>query len=242
MIRRTLMIVTVAAAATAAAFAAISADDAKRIAFDNAGISAADVSRLSVRQDYEDGRRIYDVEFLAGGSEYDYEIGYEDGRIYSFDQETEYSFTSTMQNVDNSSALAIALADAGFAEKDVSRTKVKRDYDNGFVKYEVEFRSKTHEYEYDISESGLVLSSSYEVRSRAKSNRSSTLITADAAKAVMQNLVPGSSLDEIYVRRDFDDGVYTYEGSIYSGEYEYEIAVDAATGEVLEYSKELLFY
>lgn len=236
------MIITVAAAATAAAFASISADDAKRIAFENAGVSEQDISRLSIHQDYEDGRRIYDVEFLAGSSAYDYEIGYDDGRIYSFDQETEYSFASAMQNVDNSTALAIALADAGFREKDVSRTRVKRDYDDGFVKYEVEFRTKTHEYEYEIGESGLVLSSSYEVRGKVKSNRSSTLLPAEEVKDAIAKLVPGAVSDEVFIRRDFDDGIYTYEASIYSGEYEYEITVDAATGSILEYSKELLFY
>lgn len=236
------MIMTVAAAASAAAFAAISADEAKRIAFEGAGVTAEEVSRLSVRQDYEDGRRIYDVEFIADGSKYDYEIGYEDGNIYSFDRETEYTFLSTAANVDSNTALSIALADAGFAEKEVSRTKVKRDYDDGLLKYEVEFRTNDNEYEYEIGENGLILSSSYEVRGRVQSNRNKTLLQLEEAEKLIQQVVPGSTLEEIRIKRDFDDGIYTYEGSIYSGEYEYEVTLDAATGKVLEYSKELLFY
>ncbi len=47
-------------------------------------------------------------------------------------------------------AKAIALADAGFSEQDVTFTKIGKDMDDGIMKYEVEFIAGDKEYSYDI--------------------------------------------------------------------------------------------
>ena len=62
---------------------------AKEIAFTDAGISAEQVQYLSSKMDYDDGKAVYDVEFVVNGVEYDYEIDAVSGTILSVDQEAD---------------------------------------------------------------------------------------------------------------------------------------------------------
>lgn len=61
----------------------ISKDKAKSAAFSHAGVSSA--KNVSVILDKEDGK--YDVEFIAGGYEYDYEINARTGKIIEYDRD-----------------------------------------------------------------------------------------------------------------------------------------------------------
>ena len=55
-------------------------------------------------------------------------------------------------------AIAIALADAGFEETQVSRLRAEFDFDDGIPEYDVEFVQDGREYEYEIhAESGKIL-------------------------------------------------------------------------------------
>ena len=67
--------------------ALLTKDEARDIALKHAGLSAADVSRLRVEFDYDDGRPEYDVDFRHGNYEYDYEIHAETGKIITSDKD-----------------------------------------------------------------------------------------------------------------------------------------------------------
>ena len=69
------------------AAAPITEDQAKTIALEHAGVAEQDTSRLTVRQDWDDGRQEYDVEFHVGYIEYEYEIDAASGKILSFDKD-----------------------------------------------------------------------------------------------------------------------------------------------------------
>lgn len=62
---------------------------AKEIAFTDAGISAEQVQYLWSKMDYDNGKAVYDVEFVVNGVEYDYEIDAVSGTILSVDQEAD---------------------------------------------------------------------------------------------------------------------------------------------------------
>lgn len=65
----------------------ISEDKAKSIAFDHAGVKAADVKFLKAELDRDDLIVHYDVEFVAGNFEYEYEINAESGKVVASDKE-----------------------------------------------------------------------------------------------------------------------------------------------------------
>lgn len=53
-------------------------------------MSASKATFVRAHLDYEDGRRVYDVEFYSGSKEYDYEIDAASGDILSWDYDAEY--------------------------------------------------------------------------------------------------------------------------------------------------------
>lgn len=70
----------------------ISEDEAKSIAFEDAGVNAADVTRSRVSRDFDDGRQEYDVDFYVGTQEYEYTISAEDGTILDKDTDIDNDF------------------------------------------------------------------------------------------------------------------------------------------------------
>ncbi len=67
--------------------AKITADKAKEIALSHAEITASDAAFIKAELDYDDGRLIYDIEFVAKNIEYEYEIDADSGKIIDFDKE-----------------------------------------------------------------------------------------------------------------------------------------------------------
>ncbi|MBQ6390378.1 MAG: PepSY domain-containing protein [Eggerthellaceae bacterium] len=65
----------------------IGEDAAKEIALTDAGVAEADCTELNVHLDTDDAVVHYDVEFKAGGSEYDYDIDPATGNILKSDSE-----------------------------------------------------------------------------------------------------------------------------------------------------------
>ncbi|MBR3835969.1 MAG: PepSY domain-containing protein [Clostridia bacterium] len=65
----------------------ISADKAKSIAYEHASVKAADVRFSKAELDRDDLIVHYEVEFVAGNFEYEYEINAESGKVIAFDKE-----------------------------------------------------------------------------------------------------------------------------------------------------------
>ncbi len=63
----------------------ITADEAKAIVLNHAGLTEAEVTFTKTKLDYEDGIKVYEVEFKNGRTEYEYEINAATGEIVSFD-------------------------------------------------------------------------------------------------------------------------------------------------------------
>lgn len=65
----------------------LTADDAKAIAVEHAGLVGQQLSRLRAEYEIDDGVPQYDVEFYHNGIEYNYEIHADTGKILSFDKD-----------------------------------------------------------------------------------------------------------------------------------------------------------
>ena len=160
-----LLIAALAVPAAAAATADIGVEKAKEAALSHAGVAESDTVFLIAEADYDDGRKEYEVEFYAGGTEYDYTIDAASGRVLKFDTELEWYSADDdagygWQNViGKQKAQEIALADAGVAAGDALHLIVKPDWDDGVRIYEVEFYTASQEYDYEIhAETGDILS------------------------------------------------------------------------------------
>ena len=148
--------VEIASQPSSAANAFISEADAKKTAFDHAGVAEADVTGLRVKLDY-------DVEFYSGNQEYDYEINAVDGTILSFDQEMDewaaaqntagtQNTTGQAASITETDARALALEQVPGAT-DENIVKFAQDYDDGRTVYEIEIIYNRAEYDIEIDAS-----------------------------------------------------------------------------------------
>ncbi len=125
----------------------------------DAGLSKDALTRVEVEPDYDDDRRMmtYEVEFLANGQKYEYEINAVDGTILEKEiktanaddlEEDDEPITPPEGAIKREDALAIAYADAGAVVEHVKRPEIELDVENGVTVYEIEFKWNGNEYEY----------------------------------------------------------------------------------------------
>lgn len=141
--------------------------EAKKIALKDAGLKESKVTFVTAKADYDDGRKVYDVEFYYDDVEYDYEIDAKTGKIVDFDKDfegkktvakEETKKTTSTTEITAEKAKEIALKHAGLKESEVTRLKAERDRDDGIVKYDIEFEKGRMEYDYEINaETGKIL-------------------------------------------------------------------------------------
>lgn len=68
----------------------IGLDKAKEIALENASVKESDVSLVKQEQDYDDGRKYYEIEFIYQEMKYDYKISAATGEITEFERDSIY--------------------------------------------------------------------------------------------------------------------------------------------------------
>ena len=128
----------------------IGAEQAKRIALTHAGVAdPASAFVLKAEKDLENGRTVYEVEFVVDGKEYDYDIDASTGQILAFDGDAE-SYQPQEGEITVSQALDIALEKAGLARDQVQVTQSQLELDEGRRVYEIQFVNGDQEYEATI--------------------------------------------------------------------------------------------
>ena len=161
----------------------ISLEDAKKIAFDNAGVTEADIVLKKSEQSYDDGKQEYEIDFYYNDMKYDYDIDAANGSITSVSKETmdaedraemeaiknganSTANSETTGAMDENKAFEIALKHANVAANDVGEKSVKKDFDDDYNKeiYEVNFKVGNMEYDYDIAvDTGEILKAESEI-------------------------------------------------------------------------------
>lgn len=71
---------------------------AKKIALQRAGVSSGDVKFTKAKMDYDDGICVYEIDFIKGNTEYDFEINATTGKIREYDKETRQKYPKNSGN------------------------------------------------------------------------------------------------------------------------------------------------
>ena len=109
--------------------------------------------------DHDDGKQKYEIEFISGNTEYEYDIDAVTGAVlkYDWDYDDDHNHAvagggagAASAAITSDQAKEIALNHAGQSASSVYFDKVELDYDDGVQKYEIEFVSGNMEYEYEI--------------------------------------------------------------------------------------------
>lgn len=141
----------------------IGKEQAKQIAYGDAGISEDDVERVHVLKDWDDGRYVYEIEFVENAYQYDYEIAASNGKILS--KEVEKGFedqnTQTQQDAmqtptDDKQSVKVSVEAATqmvidkVAGASSEQVRIELDFDDGIYKYEGELHYGGMEYDFEI--------------------------------------------------------------------------------------------
>ena len=140
----------------------ITVEEAKTIALSHAGLTADAVTFVKAKQDYDDGRLVYEIEFVTtsgnGYLEYDYEIEAATGSILSYDYDAEsYTpqpttttpSTTTGALIDEATAKLTAVNQVpGASTSDICEWEL--DYDDGRWEYEGKIIYNQMEFEFTI--------------------------------------------------------------------------------------------
>ncbi len=138
-----------------------------------------------------------------------------------------------------------SLSHAGLKEADVNFVHAHLEWDDGYWKYDIEFHKDNTEYDYDIDAlSGEILSYDHDAeyyQHGAAASPSTEKITENNAKEIALNHAGVAEKDtrHLEIEFDYDDGRAEYEIEWKIGRTEYSCDVDAYTGEILSFEKEL---
>lgn len=141
---------------------------AKESALTHAGVAESSTTDVECYLEYEDGKPVcYCVEFKVSKAKYEYEIDLYSGAVLNYAVESYDSSSSEKDSAEasastsyigESAALAAALKHAGVAETSLTEKHVELDRDGNTMIYQVEFETRSQEYEYEIdAASGTVL-------------------------------------------------------------------------------------
>ena len=226
----------------------IGTDAAKAIALEAAGIGEADATFTTAELETRNNTPYYEVDFTAGGQEYDYDIDALTGTVIAGNQQAAGSTGSHDGSTGDTAITAdkakeIALNHAGLTADQVTFVRSNLDQDDVRTCYDVEFYTADYtEYDYEIdANTGDVLSYDYDAEGYQGQSQSgsTTAITADRAKEIALAEVPGATASDIYeFETDRDDGRLEYEGTIYYNGTEYDFTIDGYSGAIRSWDVE----
>ena len=192
----------------------IGRDAALEVALGDAGVNESDATRLRVSEDRDDGRKVYEIRFDVEDKEYDYEIQASDGAIISSDIET----------VENYAELQGDDAQNNNASQD--------DTDQTAASDQAADQNTTAGNGTNQSQTG------QNQNNTGSGSSSGVAVSQDEAVQIALDRVSGATAQDVRIELDRDDGRYKYEGEIIYNNLDYDFAIDANSGTILEWSEE----
>ena len=231
----------------------ISLDEAIDIAVADAKVLRESAKFTETKTDKSETVPHYDIEFVAGSKEYDYEIALSDGKILKREAEesafsankSDKTETNKVGYIGVDAAKAAALKKASLSSSQVKFKEAKLDFDGGTAHYDIEFISGSCEYEFEID---AVTGDTVKYQKEYDNDKASSApktsaengITLNEAKAIALKKVSLSASQVKFTKAisDTDDGILYYDIEFISGNYEYEFEIRAKDGKITDFDKE----
>lgn len=142
----------------------ITVEQAKEVALFDSGVEE-NATFLKVSFDKDKGVHIFEIEFMANGTKYEYEINAVTGAIIEKEIENSNTQIDSDELLGAQAVLEKAITHAGISLADVIENEVKLEIERGIYVYEVEFETSTYEFEYKINaKTGEIISVEKELR------------------------------------------------------------------------------
>lgn len=234
----------------------IGREAALQAALDQLNASTEDVTATEIDLDFDDGVMVYEVELIYQGREYEFEIDAKTGNsIYDVplvpskpNDDTPSSVNPNVSLIHADQAKEAAFNHAGVKATDVNNIQCELDRDDGTVHYDVDFKAKGYEFDYEIdATTGKILKSEKErdddvpvTTKPATQTNTDNVIGKDRAKEVALNHagVKASDARGLECELDREWNRMVYEVEFESNGYEYSYEIDANDGSVISHEKE----
>ncbi len=151
---------------------ALTKEQALEKALEHSGVSKDKVTRFVVEADRDRGIPVYEVDFSTESIDYEYVLDSGSGKVLKYERELRVPAPSTVNSSQytQEQIRPILLAHAGCKEEDTTHWKWELDREHQTTVYEVEFRTVTAEYNYQVCAfTGNILSFQKESPSEAPS-------------------------------------------------------------------------
>jgi uncharacterized membrane protein YkoI len=144
-----------------------------------------------------------------------------------------------------------ALEHAGVTSAQAAFVRANLDYDDGLVVYDVEFYSGTTEYDYEIDALTAEIREFdrdieyYVIPAGSRTTTDAGRYIGEAAAkdiALAHAKVAASDATFMKAYLDADDGLVVYDVEFYSGNTEYDYEIDALTGNLVEFDRDIEYY
>lgn len=246
----------------------ISKSEAKSISFKRAGVKESDISRLEIDLDYDNDQKRweYEVDFYVGKVEHELDIDAESGKVVLFKKDddtvakqtkpttketTKVTTASTAASklISKDEAKKAALSKAGVKSSEISHYRIKTDYDDDRNRWEYEIDFYVGKVEYDVTidaATGKILEferEDEEDKRQATATTKPAFISKEQVKSVALLCagVNESKIREYELELDYDDDAkrWEYEVTFKAGRIEYDILINAVSGELIHCEKEI---
>lgn len=219
----------------------IGLEAAKEAAVKDAGLNVNDISFTKAEKETDDGISVYEIEFIYGAAEYDYEINASTGSIIK----KENKYTKEINDLDTVvneirqiySVKDIALADAGVNAAMLPSQKQSLTETMAETFTTLNFTPPTANMSMKSMRSAAISlrENQREERKAPPPANTGSDIGIDEAKLVALKHCGLSAFDVTFttVKKDRDDGVDCYELEFCTSEHEYEYEIHCYTGEIL---------
>lgn len=152
--------------------------------------------------------------------------------------------TKASSSISLDDAKAIAFKHSGVSKNDAVITSAHKDMDDGITYYEIEFKTSSYEYEYEIDLNGTIISYDRDKLSTkhttTDSSSNAKYIGVDRAKEIALSNAGLSAKSVVFTKAKYerDDGVSQYEIEFETSTTEYEYEINAITGKIISRSSE----
>ena len=191
-------------------------------------------SITEVEMDMDDGEAVVEVSLIKKTKKYSLKYRHSDTKLIEYEWELPNNSYS-IQNKKNVSMSKIKTK----ARKLVKGSKIisaRLSVDDGLSEYKLSLKKGKRQYKlvYNAKNGKLL---EYEWKQRNSSSSQKGYIGESKARNIALKKAPGATITRFEF--DKDDGIAVYEVELRKGIYEYEVKINAATGAIIEFEKEI---
>ncbi len=187
-----------------------------------------------VEMDMDNGKAVVEVSLIKKNKKYSLKYQHSDNKLIEYEWElpnTSYSIQSK-KNVSMSKIKTKA-------RKLVKGSRIistRLSVDDGLSEYKVSLKKGKRQYKlvYNAKNGKLL---EYEWKQLSSSSSSKGYIGESKARNIALKKAPGASITKFEF--DKDDGIAVYEVELRKGIYEYELKINAVTGAIIEFEKDI---